>query len=302
MNNISVVVNTYNSAKTLNNCLKSVKWAREIIIIDMGSADDTVKIAEKYKSRIFFHQYTGYVEPARNFGISKASNEWILILDSDEIISKRLRNKLINISAQNKADFVSIPRKNIIFSKWIRYAGWWPDHKIRFFKKNYVSWSKNIHETPLHKGKGLIIKGKEEFSIIHNNIQTLYQLIERINRYTEFEATKINKKEIITKYSPFSKATKEFINRFVYAQGFKEGYIGLLLSFYMGFYFFLAYSKALESKKRLVENKEINVLFMTCKILVFETIKMFFWIFLGLPLLLVVRKIIEIRKINFYIK
>ncbi len=110
------------------------KLASEIVVVDMHSDDDTQKIAKKLGAKVFTHKRTGYVEPARNFAIGKATGEWILILDTDEKVSKILADRLKQISADdNSADYYRLPRKNIIFGKWIKHSRWWPDYNIRFF-------------------------------------------------------------------------------------------------------------------------------------------------------------------------
>ncbi|MBI2029096.1 glycosyltransferase family 2 protein [Candidatus Gottesmanbacteria bacterium] len=297
MNNISVVIHTYNSASTLRNCLNSVKWTNEIIIIDMGSVDETLKIAKKYKSKIYFFKYTGYVEPARNFGISKVKNKWVLILDSDETISVKLKSKLIEISKQDRIDFVLIPRKNIIFNKWIKYTGWWPDHKIRFFKKSSVRWTRQIHDVPSTIGKSLLLPPHEAYSIHHENYQSISQFIERLNRYTNIESRKILKNgENVDTYTPFRKASKEFIQRFYMSEGYKDGFIGLLLSVLMSFYQFIAYAKVLENKKRL--NEQSNSLNLIINVIILEGLRVVSWNFINLPLLKLARTFK--RKIKQY--
>mgnify|MGYP003438244586 FL=1 len=95
---ISAVINTYNAEKHLEKVLDSVKEFDEILICDMHSDDATLAIAEKYKAKIIFHEKTGFVEPARNFAISQAKNEWVLLLDADETVSTELKKVSIIFS------------------------------------------------------------------------------------------------------------------------------------------------------------------------------------------------------------
>src|SRR3989344_2370341 len=99
INKISVVINTLNEEKNIERVIKSTSWADEIIVCDMYSTDRTVEFARKSGAKIVFHKKLNYVEPARNFAISKASNEWVLILDSDEEIPSTLSEKLIRIAS-----------------------------------------------------------------------------------------------------------------------------------------------------------------------------------------------------------
>ena len=134
---ISAVINTWNEGKNLAECLDTLDFVDEIIVVDMASTDDTKKIAKQYTDKVYDHPYVGYVEPARNFAISKATSEWVFVLDPDEEVSDNLKDKLVQIVSNNtEIDFIRIPRKNIIFGKWMKASMWWPDYNIRFFKKN----------------------------------------------------------------------------------------------------------------------------------------------------------------------
>ena len=118
---ISVVINTLNAEKYLEECLKSIKSFDEIILCDMYSNDKTIQIAEKFGCKIFYHEKIGYVEPARNFAISQATGDWIFVVDSDEIIPEKLVEFLKNFAKdQEENDFqyttVAISRKNRFFA------------------------------------------------------------------------------------------------------------------------------------------------------------------------------------------
>lgn len=228
---ISAIIHTYNEEKNIERCLVSLTFADEVIVVDMGSADRTCQIATSYHAKIFQHPYTGFVEPARNFGLSKAVGEWIIVVDADEEIPQSLAKYLL-IEAQNSNfDFFRIARKNIIFSRWVRHSGWWPDYQIRFFKKGNVSWSDKIHGIPLTKGLGKDIEATEALSITHYNYQTVEQYIERLNRYSTISAKQLYLDNEHFKIATlFEKITNEFITRFFVWQGFKDGVHGLALS------------------------------------------------------------------------
>ena len=133
---ISVVVNTYNEEKNLFRCLKSVeKFADEIVVVDMHSEDNSVKIAKSFGAQVYLHERMDYVEPARNFAIGKAKGKWILSLDPDEKISNELAKNLrfIAVNKSDEVDYVLVPRKNIVFGKWMENTRWWPDYISRFF-------------------------------------------------------------------------------------------------------------------------------------------------------------------------
>ncbi len=245
---ISVVINTLNEEKNISRALKSVKWADEIVVCDMHSADNTVKIAKEHNAKVVYYKNTHYVEPARNYAISKTSNDWILLLDADEEISLSLAEKIKEIKEGNvSSEYVEIPRKNIIFNKWMKASMWWPDYQIRLFRKGSVVWQDAIHSKPTTKGLGLKLPSEEELAIIHHNYQTVSQFIERMNRYTTIEAEYLIKEGYSFRWNDLlEKPLNEFLSRFFANKGYLDGLHGLSLSLLQAFSFLLAYLKVWE--------------------------------------------------------
>lgn len=226
---ISVVLIVKNEEKRIKQCLESVKFADEIIVVDDGSIDSTVQIAKKYTSKIYSHVSKGFVEAARDFGLEKATGEWILLLDADESIPTTLATELQEKSKATTITYVKIPRKNIIFGQWILHnKGWWPDYQLRFFRKGEISWPKKIHGQPELRGEGVLLPAKEEYAIIHENYATVSQFLEKLDRYTTIEAEQGGKntdwEEAMTR------PTDEFLSRFFAREGYKDGLHGLVLS------------------------------------------------------------------------
>lgn len=255
MNKISVVINTLNDEGNIERVINSLKWAQEIIVCDMYSEDKTQEIAKKMGAKVFLHKRLQFVEPARNFAISKATSEYILILDPDEEVPQGLAQRLQEIAQEVSSDYVRIPRKNIIFGKWVRSSGWWPDFNIRFFKKGAVKWTDKIHRPPQVSGQGLDLLEKEELAIIHYNYETISQYLTRMNRYTQVQAEELKKdgysfdwKDLIKK--PLS----EFLSRFFAARGFEDGLHGLALSLLQAFSFLIMYLRVWEIE-RFTEQK-----------------------------------------------
>src|SRR3990167_2745812 len=251
MGKISVVINTLNEEENLPRALKSVKdWAGEIVVVDMHSDDKTVEIAKKYGARVFTHKKTGYVEPARNYAITKATCEWILVLDGDEEIPDSLARKLTELKDNDSISYYAVPRKNIVFDKWLTHSRWWPDRNIRFFKKGAVEWAREIHSVPLTHGKGADIDAIEDLAIVHHHYSSVSQYIKRHDRYSTIMAKekykngeKFNWKLLI------SKPVGEFLSRYFAGEGYKDGVHGLVLSTLQAFVEFLIYVKLWEMHK-----------------------------------------------------
>ena len=250
MAKISVVINTWNEEKNIKRCLESVKWADEVIVIDM-SEDKTLEIAKKMGAEVFSHKYTFYVEPARNFAISKVTGDWIFILDADEEVSSSLAKTLQKLARNKKGlTYFRLPRKNLIFNKWIKHSRWWPDYNIRFFKKGNVCWSEKIHSVPLTSGEGTDLEAKEINAITHYHYQTISQYLERLIRYTEIQA-----KDLINSGYKFDwrdmlkKPMGEFLSRFFAGEGYKDGLHGLVLALLQSFYELVKYLRVWEKEK-----------------------------------------------------
>ncbi|MCL5090881.1 MAG: glycosyltransferase family 2 protein [Patescibacteria group bacterium] len=258
---ISVVVNTYNEEKNLRRCLESVRQlADEIVVVDMHSTDETISIAKKFKANVFLHDYTRYVEPARNFALSKASGDYIFLIDADEELSPSLSSNLKKIAQDNQVDWIDLPRKNIIFGKWIKHSRWWPDYLTRFFRNGKVKFSDKIHVTPIKEGDGLMLEASEENALIHYNYQTISQYLERLNRYTDIQAEEI---ETVNVTDLLKKPANEFFSRFFEAEGYKDGIHGLALASLQAFSELVIYLKVWE-KNGFVEKetRDINKTFL----------------------------------------
>ncbi len=261
MAKISAVINTLNEEKNIERAIKSVKWADEIVVVDMESVDDTVKIAKKLGANVFNHKKMGFVEPARNFAIEKTNGDWVLILDADEEIPQTLAEKLQEIASQNSVDYVEIPRKNVIFGKWMKESMWWPDLNIRFFKKGKVIWSNKIHSKPKTSGQGLKLEVKEEFAITHHHYVSLDQYLERLFRYTKIQAEELYADGTKFKWTDLlEKPLIEFLSRFFANRGFEDGLHGLSLGLLQAFSQLIVYLRIWELEKFRQEEIQLKEL------------------------------------------
>jgi (heptosyl)LPS beta-1,4-glucosyltransferase len=229
---ISVVITCVaGEEKYLPLCLSSVrKLASEIVIVDMSGGKEISAVAKKFKAKIYPHELVNYVEPVRNFGISKAKSEWILILDPDEEVPFTLADKLFEITEEENVDYVRVPRENIVFGKTLRHSRWWPDYNIRFFRKGKVSWDEVIHSIPMTEGNGIDLEAKNELAIKHHHYESIEQFLERMNRYTSVQAKLKSKDYDFKAYDLIAKPAQEFLSRFFAGEGYKDGVHGLSLS------------------------------------------------------------------------
>lgn len=259
MGKISVVVNTLNEEKNLGRLLASVKdWADEIVVVDMFSDDQTQKIAKDFGAKVFTHRKTGYVEPARNFAISKAKGDWILIMDADEEVPSELAKRFQKIAlSKNTSGFFRIPRRNIVFNKWLKHSRWWPDYNIRFFKKGVVTWNDEIHSVPITRGEGQDLPAQERFAIYHHHYTSLTEYLDRQIRYTEIQAKeRLQKGEVFSWTNLLRKPLGEFLSRFFAGEGYKDGVHGLVVAMLQAFVEVITLARIWETQK--FSEEELN--------------------------------------------
>ena len=260
MPGISVVINTLNEEANLPRAIASVKsFADEIVVVDMESTDKTAEVAKSLGAKVFSHKKAGYVEPARNYALRQAQGLWLFVLDADEEVPQGLALQIQKILKNPKADYYRIPRKNIIFGHWMKHSRWWPDYNIRLFKKGTVSWNEIIHAVPMTQGVGGEVEAKEVFAIIHHNYDSVEQYLERMNRYTSQYAIlrvkdgyKLSWKDLIIKPS------NEFLSRYFFGEGYKDGLHGFVLSLLQAFSELTVYLKIWQREKFIEQNPTIT--------------------------------------------
>lgn len=257
MNKLSVVITAYNEEKTIEECLKSIKdWADEIVVVDNTSSDKTATIAKKYTKNVFTQKNDiQKIDIQKNFGFSKANGEWILSLDADERMTPELGKEIKKITqAKDAVTGYWIPRKNIIFGKWIEHTGWYPDYQLRLFKKGTGKYTgTHVHEDIHVDGK----TAKLQQPLIHQHYATVQQFILRSLIYIPNEAEYGLKQGYKFSYLdvirfPF----REFLSRFFSREGYKDGLHGLVLSMLMGWYYFMIFAYMWEKEKFIPVNNE----------------------------------------------
>lgn len=252
MNKISAVVMAYNEEKNIERCLKSLAFADEIIVVNNKSLDKTEELAKKFTNKIFTQENNPLqIDIQKNFGFSKAENEWILSLDADEEVSKELAAEIqltLNLNSENLQGINGfwIPRKNYIFGKWIEYSGWYPDLQLRLFRKSEGKYSsKHVHEHLEVSGETKILSQ----DIIHHNYESISQFLLKTFNYAENEATNyLNKEYKFSYFDAIKFPLNEFLSRFFARKGYKDGFHGLVLAMFMAFYHFVIFAFIWEKK------------------------------------------------------
>lgn len=243
---VSVVISSFNEEGRIEDCLKSVtKIANEIIFIDNSSTDKTASIARKYTDKVFIRENNPMLNVNKNFGFSKATGKWILSLDSDERIDKELEEEILSLPEESTIDGYFIPRKNIIFGKWIEHTGWYPDYQLRLFKKNKGSFAEQqVHEMLTIEGT----TGHLKNPMNHINYENISQFLNKmIKTYTASEAEHLVKEGYRYQAIDIVKMPlSEFIKRYFAEKGYLDGMHGLTLSLLQAFYHFVVFLRLWE--------------------------------------------------------
>jgi len=267
---ISAVVIAKNAEEVIAKNLKSVQFADEIILVDIKSSDKTTKIAQEYCSKIVsYKEDSRFVEPVRNYALSLATKNWILILDADEEIPPSLAKKFLEIDQKNLTDVCYLARKNMVSGAWMQHTGWWPDYQLRFFKKGLVSWGEKIHSQAIIKNdcKVEFLEAKEEWAILHHNYKDTKDYINRLDRYTDIEAEQrlplVKDNFTISSSSLLKAFSDDWLRRFFAQDGYKDGVRGFYLSLMQAIYQMTVQMKIfdqLDNQKKLEKDDQFELL------------------------------------------
>lgn len=229
---ISVVIISKNSAKYLKKCLKSVNWADEIVLVDNDSTDQTIEIAKDFGVKVFEHDWLGWAKQ-KNLAISLTKNNWVLSLDTDEVLDEELIQSIESVDG-GTFDGYELNRKNLYAGKWVKHCGWYPDWQLRLFKKGKMQYEdKEVHEHVEPVGKIGELKG----NIIHYTYASNREYFAKLERYTMLDAQYLFKqKKMWTLIYQILKPIKEFLEKYFKQCGFLDGLLGFKISIFSAYY------------------------------------------------------------------
>ncbi len=246
---LGALVLTYNEENVIEECMESLSWVDEIVVVDSYSDDDTLEICNDYTRKIYQREFDDF-SSQRNYGLEKIESDWILILDADERIPGVLAEEVKNL-LNNDGDFpvYKIPRKNFFLGSWIKHCGWYPDYTIRLFKNSdELRYEGEVHEDLTYEGEC----GRLENPLIHLTYSNLDDYVSKINHYTSLEIEKSSRN--INLIQVILRPKIEFIKKYFLQKGFLDGSAGLILCMLSAINKFLKYAKLWEAKKKFYFN------------------------------------------------
>lgn len=249
---LSLCIITLNEEANLGRTLASVKKiADEIIVVDSGSTDKTVSIAESYGAKVFTEAWKGFAAQ-KNSALSKAGCDWVLSLDADEEVSAELASSIATVLQREKTspqyDAYTMNRRNMYLGKWIRHAGYYPDPKMRLVKRELAEFElRAVHEDM----KKLPRTGHLEGDLIHHAYPTLESFIEHANRYSSLGAGMVVEqgKAGFSLINVVLRPLVRFIYMYFFRLGFLDGREGLLVLMTHASYVSWKYAKAWEMSR-----------------------------------------------------
>lgn len=248
--NISAVILTKNEEKNISDCIDTLSFCAEIIVIDDNSNDKTTLLAKKKGARVFIHDLEGDFSKQRNYGLSKAQEEWVLFIDADERVSKELADEIYQQTSQflTQSTAFRFKREDVMWGKRLRHGEVGKMFLVRLIKKGKGEWIGKVHETLQTLGDVQTLKNPL-YHYPHDNIR---DFLKQINIYSSLRAQElIDKKTRVNFLAIIFYPLSKFLLNYVVKMGFRDGTAGIVHAMMMSFHSFLVRSKvwALQHKK-----------------------------------------------------
>ncbi len=256
---LSVAIIVRNEERNLARTLASVSFADELIIVDTDSVDRTIEIAQSFGAKIFNRPWPGFAAQ-KNFAIQQCTGDWILSLDADEELSPELRTQLqFLLPTYPPIDAYFIKRRNLFLNRWIKHGGYYPDPKLRLFRRSAANFThaprfedRPVHETIAFDGESSTL----DYDLIHHAYPTLEGYLEHMDRYSTLGAQllvaqgRVSRDVLSFYWNVFLVPILTFLWNFIVRLGFLDGREGLLLHLYHSAYVSWKYAKAWRTDSR----------------------------------------------------
>ncbi len=239
---ITATIITLNEERKIARAIESLRCCDEIVIVDSGSNDRTVELAENLGARTLESPWRGYAGQ-KNWAAEQATNDWILSLDADEALSEALEGEIWNLKKNGpRYDAYTVPRLAQYLGRWILHGGWYPDRKIRLYNRNKAKWVGDfVHESLQVNGR----IGHLEANLLHFTCDSLSEHLKTMDRYTTLAAEElVSRKTRIGLRHLILDPAWTFCRSYFLQKGFLDGTEGLTIAYMAALYAFLKYAKA----------------------------------------------------------
>ena len=252
---VSAMVVCFNEEDRIEDCLESLRWCDEIVVVDSFSTDRTPDICRRYTDRVIQRQWAGYRDQ-KAFAHSQTTKDWILLVDSDERVTPELRDEILHALTQDGGHFAgySIPRLVHYLERWWWRGGWYPDYDVRLFRREKATWGgSDPHEKILVDGKVRRLRNP----LHHFSYRNIEDHLQRINRFTSVSSQELKKEGGRWRlHDALLRPLGRFMRSYILKRGFMEGFAGFYVAVSAAVYVFLKYAKLWELE--LKEQKKID--------------------------------------------
>ncbi|HTL48512.1 MAG TPA: glycosyltransferase family 2 protein [Verrucomicrobiae bacterium] len=247
---LSVVIIAKNEEKRLEDCLQSVSWAAEIVVVDDNSTDKTVEIARRHGAKVFTRAMD-YEGLHRNFAYNQATQPWVLSLDADERVTPELAEEIGRVVPKNEGGHTcyAMPMRIFLGDEWIRGAGYYPSARSKIFKKGEFRYEDHarVHPRAFYKGTCGHLKGE----LLHYSFRDMEDFLRKFNRETTFEAEKwMRDGRKVSLPNILRKTVDRFWKNYLIKGGWRCGFLGYLMSVFHSLYQIVSYAKYRELKAK----------------------------------------------------
>ena len=242
---VSAIVVCFNEEKNIRDCLESLRWCDEIVVVDSFSTDGTVEICRRYTDRIIQRAWAGYRDQ-KAFAHSQATKQWVLLVDSDERVTPELRDEIQQALGGDGGRYMgySLPRLVFYLGRWWRRGGWYPDYDVRLFRRDKATWGGvDPHEKILLEGR----VRRLNHPLQHFSYRNIDDHIQRINHFTSISSRELRKEGGRWRVADaLLRPPFRFFRSYILKRGFMEGFAGFYVAVTAAVYVFLKYAKLWE--------------------------------------------------------
>jgi (heptosyl)LPS beta-1,4-glucosyltransferase len=240
---VAAVLLARDEEANVRDCLQSVAWAdRLCVLLDPRTTDRTAEIASELGAVVQEHPFADFASQ-RNAALDAFEADWVFFVDADERCTPELAAEIQEVIDDPAIVGWWVPRRNYIWGRWIRHAGWYPDHQLRLLRCGWARYdaTHEVHEVVLLDGPA----GYLQHPLLHYNYATVGQFLVKQDRYAHYEARVLLRRGPCPRpHSLVLQPLREFARRYFTLQGYRDGLHGLLLSLLLGYYTFVAYWRA----------------------------------------------------------
>ena len=243
--NISAVILTKNDQDTIKKVLESVSFCSQVLVIDDDSSDDTASIAKKMGAQVYKRKLDNNLAKQRNFGLNKAKHDWVLFIDSDELVTQELKQEIRDVLPDTEKQGFYIPRKDMFLGKKLKHGEAGNIKLLRLAKKSKGYWRRAIHEVWKVEGDLGTLKNP----ILHERDISISQFIERINFYTSIDAQELKSEGKKYGFAQLIfKPIGKFFYNYIILLGFLDGVQGFIFAYIMSLHSIIVRVKQWENK------------------------------------------------------